>query len=377
MTKLADGLRFLLKDLARDGWRTIITVINLLVFISIYFALAAFAEAAYKFGNQPTDNSALLILSRNVFDPSESIVTETDFLPAEELIPQYVQSVTPLIFKILQVNGNLMQLRAANLEDMQKVHSLKLLQGSWPASYREIIIGEGTSAMTNWTIGDTVHIFGSDFIISGIVSAPGTKYSSIWMTLNTANQLFGTEGIYQFAWIKVPSGVDAESVRTRLQTDPRLSNRFDVYFADNLYQEYSKAVADLKGVSGMLVLLALSAVMLGTYCNIFLVLTERSREITILRAIGYQSGTIRSLITLRTLLQVVFGYLISWGITSLLLAGFNRVNPLTLHSIALPVSISGINLLFGFIFSLIFGWVGVWLPTRPLRNQSVALSINR
>jgi ABC-type antimicrobial peptide transport system permease subunit len=377
MTKVRDVLRFVIKDLMSDGWRTAITILNLLVFISCYFSLVALAEAAYKFGNQPTDKSALLIISRNVFDPSESNVTEQDFLPAQELIPKYVKNVSPLIFKIINANGNLIQLRAARLEDMQNVHSLQIIQGNWPKGSNELVIGEGTAAFTNWKIGDTLRIFGDNFVISGLIRAPGTKFSSIWMTLDTATNLFNIQGKYQFAWIQLQSGVDSELVRTLLQNDPRLADRFDVYFADNLYQEYTKAVSDLQGLSGMLVILALSSVMLGTYCNIFLILTERKRDITILRAIGVQSANIRALVTLRTLLQVVVGYLLSWGFTSILLNWFNHINPLTLHSIPLSVAISGRALLFGLILSLFFGWVGVWLPTRHLQNRSVASLIHK
>jgi hypothetical protein len=152
MTKLGDVFRFVVKDLISDGWRTTITIINLLVFICSYFALVALAEAAYNFGNQPTDRSALLIISRNVFDPSESAVTDRDFLPAQELIPQYVQSVSPLIFKIINANNNLIQLRAARLEDMQTVHSLQLVSGDWPKGTNEVVIGEGTAAMTNFRV---------------------------------------------------------------------------------------------------------------------------------------------------------------------------------------------------------------------------------
>ena len=377
MTKISDVFRFLIKDIISDGWRSIITIVNLLVFISCFFAMVAFAEAVYKFGNQPTDRSALLIISRNVFDPSESVVKEKDFLPAQELMPQYVKSVTPLIFKIIQANGNLMQLRAARLEDMQTVHALTLISGDWPTKKNEVAIGDGSAALTDWKIGDTIRIYGSDFIISGVVNAPGTKFGALWMNLDVASDLFNKPGEYQFAWVQLQSGVDAETIRARLQNDPRLSSRFDVYFADNLYLEYTKAVSDMKGVGGVLVILALSSVMLGTYCNIFLILTERSREITILRAVGFQSSTIRGLITLRTLLEVSVGYLLSWAITSLILHWFNRINPITLHSIPLPVSISGLALLFGFILSIIFGWAGVWIPTRHLRNRSVASFIHQ
>ncbi|MBI5352441.1 MAG: FtsX-like permease family protein [Chloroflexi bacterium] len=372
MTKLGDVFRFVIKDLISDGWRTTITIVNLLVFLCSYFALVALAEAAYNFGNQPTDQSALLIISRNVFDPSESMVTDREFLPAEELIPEYVKSVSPLIFKIVNVNGNLIQLRAAKLEDMQTVHSLQLIGGSWPMGESEVVMGEGAATMMNWKIGDTIHVYGNDFIISGLIRAPGTKFSSLWMTLDTAATLFDLKGIYQFGWIQLQSAVDSEAVRSKLQNDPRLFDRFEVYFADNLYQEYTKAVSDMQGVSSLLVILALSAVMLGTYCNIFLILSERSRDITILRAIGVQSGTIRALVTFRTLLQVSIGYILSWGVTSLLLNWFNRINPLTLHSIPLPVSISAKALWIGFILSLCFGWAGIWIPTRHLRNRSIA-----
>ncbi len=377
MTKLADIFRFVIKDLIKDGWRTTITILNLLVFICSYFALVGLAQAAYKFGNQPTDKSALLIMSRNVFDPSESAITDQDFLPARELIPEYVKSVSPLVFKIINANGNLIQLRAARLEDMQSVHSLQLISGDWPRSAGQVVIGEGTAALTNWKVGQKIHFYGADFSISGMIRAPGTKFSAIWMTLAAANDLFNLKGVYQFAWVQLQPGLDAEALRAKLQNDPRIIDRFEVFFADNLYQEYTKALSDLKGVSGLLVILALSAVMLGTYCNIFLILSERSRDITILRAIGFQSGAIRALITLRTLLLVSVSYFSSWGVTALLLNWFNRINPLTLHSIPLPVTISAEALWVGFLLALFFGWVGVRIPTRHLRNRSVASFIQQ
>jgi ABC-type lipoprotein release transport system permease subunit len=377
MSKLRDVLRFVIKDLVSDGWRSTITVINLMVFISSYFAMAALSEAATRFTNQPTDRSALIIISRNVFDPSESIVTDRDFIPAQEMIPKYVKKVTPLIFKIVRADDYLMQLRAARLEDMQSVHSLQLIEGNWPTGKNHVIIGEGTAAMTHWKIGDTIRIYGSDFIISGLVRAPGTKFGSIWMTLDQANDLFAKKGVYQFAWIQLQSGVDAEAVRTALQNDPRLIDHFEVYFADNLYQEYTKAISDIGGVSNVLVFLAICSVMLGTYGSIFLILTERGRDITILRAVGYQSGSIRGLITLRTLIQVALAYLLSWGFMTILLLWFNRINPLMLHSIPMPVIITGRALLIGAVLSLIFGGIGVWLPTRHLRNRSVASFIHQ
>lgn len=377
MKKISDILYFVFKDLYSDYFRSLITIVNLLVFISCYFGIVAYAEATYKFGHQPTDNTALVMISQNIFDPQESIVTDQDMLPAIEMIPKYVNKISPVIFKYLKVNSYLIQVRATRLEDMRTVHSLKLVQGNWPNGNKEVIIGEGIVSFTDWKIGDTLHIFGSDFTVVGVVSAPGTKFSSVWMTLDTAYDLMNIQGKYQIGWIQLQPNVDSEMVRSALQSDPRIINQFEVYYADNLYKQFTNALSDMQGISGILLFLALCAVMLGTYCNIFLILTERRREITILRAIGMQSRALRTLITLRMLIQVTISYLLSWGVTSIVLNWFNRIDPMSLNYNPLPVYISGLSLAVGYILCIIFGGFGVLIPTRHLRNRSVASFIAR
>lgn len=376
MSNLGEILRLVVKDLKFDWWRTVITVLNLLVFFCCFFSLAALAQAGKKFGNQPTDESALLIITKNVLDPSDSIITDNDFIPAKELTPKYIKSATPLILKVIKVDEYLLQLRAARLEDMREVHSLELTQGNWPENSNEVLIGEGTAHLKGWQIGDKLHIYGSDFTIKGIVRAPGTKFSSIWMTLDTAETLFNLKGTYQFAWIQLQPGVDAKLVQDLLRNDARLKDRFEIYLADNLYQEYTEAMQNLSGVSNVMVFLALFAVMLGTYGSIFLILSERNREITILRACGITSHSIRGLIIVRTLLQLFIAYVFGYGITALVLLVLNKINPLTLHSIALPVTITGNIFLSGLALAMLFGFAGVWIPTMHLDRKSVARMIN-
>lgn len=376
MKRISDALHFVIKDLYADGFRSLITIANLLVFISCYFGIVAYAEATYKFGNQPTDKTALIMISLNIFDPQESIVTDQDMLPAIEMIPNYVKSISPVIFKYLKVNGYLVQVRATRLEDMKTVHSLQLVRGNWPEGNNEVLIGEGIVSFTNWKIGDTLNVFGRDFKVVGVVSAPGTKFSSLWMTLNEAYELMSVQGEYQIGWIQLQPNVDSEMVRSALQNDPRINNRFEVYYADNLYKQFTNALSDMQGLSGILLFLALCAVMLGTYCNIFLILTERRREITILRAIGMQSRALRTIITLRMLIQVTISYLLSWGVTSIVINWFNHIDPLSLNYNPLPVYISGLSLVVGYVLCLFFGGLGVLIPTRHLRNRSVASFIS-
>ena len=377
MKKLIEGLRFIFWDIKTDGWRSTITIINLTVFISCYFCLFALAEAGHKFGTQKVNPNQLIMISQNVFDFTDSKISEKDFIPIQELLPDRVEKVTPLILKYMNVDGFLLQVRGARLEDFSTVHSLSLIDGKLPTSQAEVVIAEGAQSLTHWQVGEVIRIFGVDFTITGIVSSPGTKFGSIWMSLENAEQLFNTRGVYQFAWIQLSENVDPQMVIDQLNKDPRISDQFEVYYADQLYMQYTAAVKDIKEVSQLLVFFALLLIMFGVYGSTYLTLTERSRELTILRAVGFNSTSIRVILTIRTFILMAFAFFSGWVISGVVLLWFNEVKPIMVHAIPLPVIISVKILLLGILLSMFFSWIGVWLPTRHLKRTSVASMMQR
>lgn len=373
------GLRqvfiFIIKDLAKDGWRTAITIANLTVFLVCFFCLAALAKAAAQYGEQAPDRSALMIISNKVFDPSDSIVTAEQFEPLNELMPEKISAVSPLIFNLLKVDTYLVQVRAAPLEDFQSVYFLELRDGKWPAAGDEVVIGAGTQALTNWEIGQQIRIFGKYFTISGVIESPGTKASSVWMSLEAAEALFGTKGVYQFAWATLKPGVDADEVQVILQQDPRLKDDYSVYFVDHMYEIYAQAMMDVAGVSTVLVFLSLLLVMFGTYGSVFLTLAERSRELTILRAVGYSAKAIRGILTLRTLMQILIAFCLGGLLSAVLLDFISKRIPLVAHAIILDVTVTPLIFLGGFLLSLVFGWVGVLMPMLRVTKSNVHATI--
>ncbi|HNR03041.1 MAG TPA: ABC transporter permease [Anaerolineaceae bacterium] len=362
---------FILKDLVKDGWRTTITIANLTVFLVCYFCLAALAKAAAEYGEQAPDRSALMVISNNVFDPSDSVVTEEQFKPLLELMPEKIRDVSPLIFNLLKVDTYLVQVRAAPLEDFQPVYFLELQDGKWPSAGNEVVIGTGTQALTNWKIGRQIRIFGRHFTITGVIRSPGTKSSSVWMSLDAAEELFGTSGVYQFAWATINPGVDAEEVQSVLQQDPRLKDDFSVYFVDHMYEVYAQAMMDVADVSTVLVFLSLLLVMFGTYGSVFLTLAERSRELTILRAVGYSSKAIRGILTMRTLMQILIAFFLGWLLSAVLLNFISSRIPLVAHAILLDVTISPLIIFAGLVLALLFGWIGVLMPMLRVTNSNV------
>ncbi len=370
LLKVRQLLIFLIKDLLRDGWRTTITITNLAVFLCCYFCLAALSKAAAAYGTQDEDRSSLMVIQNNVFDPGDSLLSEEQITPIRELMPGKINAVSPMIFRLLKIESHLIQVRAVPLADFEPVYHLVLTSGNWPAA-SEVVIGTGTVAMTGWEIGREIRIFGRNFTISGVISSPGTKSSAVWMDLTSAEVLFGTTGVYQFAWANVTPGMDAEEVQFILQTDPRLSARYQVYFVDHLYEQYARALNDVAGISSVLVLLSLLMVMFGTYGAIYLTLSEREREITILRAVGFSSNSIRSILSIRTLIQVIIAFSFSWIISTIILNTISVKYPIVVRTILLDVNITPGIFLLGLLLALIFGWAGVLLPMIRVSNAEV------
>lgn len=362
---------FLAKDLTRDGWRTLITTINLLVFISGYLCLSALAEASKNYGKLDSDRSSLMVIARDVFDPGDSIITEAEFAPITRLMPDQVTAFSPLIFRLLRVNSFLIQVRATPVADMPSIFNLELVEGNWPSANDEVVIGQGTRTLTEWKTGDLVKIYGKDFRISGVISSPGTKSSSIWMDLDAAEALFNTRGIYQMAWVKVASGASADAVAETLRDDPVLKGKYDTFFVDHLYEQYARALDDVASVSSLLTILSLLTIMFGTYGSIFLLLSERSREVVILHAIGFSNRTLRGILSLRTMVQVMMAYLLSWGLSVLILQRISSKFPLIANAILLDVVITPRILLLGLLLATAFGLVGVLLPTLRLSRSNI------
>ncbi len=371
------AISFLLRDLIKDGWRTSLTILNLVVFLCCYFCLAALAEASRLYGTKEENRDSLMVVSKNVFDPSDSVITAEDFLPMVELGGEDVVKVSPLIFQLLRVEKFFMQVRGALPEDFIPVYGLVCKEGVFPVKLDEAAIGEGTALVSGWKVGDTIRVFGRDFTITGVVAAPGTKASSIWITLDAAENLFGSQGVYQFAWITVSPGIDAEQVKERYLSDSRINDDFDVFYVDHLYDQYTRGLADVSTISSILVILALLLIMFGTYGSTFLILAERRREVTILRAVGFSAGKVQGILAWRTIVQLVTAYLVGWGISAFILKAISRVYPITVHAIPLDVVITPKVLGVGILLTLLFGLAGVWLSTIHLRRSSVQSTLSR
>ena len=365
------ALRFCLKDMAHDLSRTLLCITGLAVVIASYFILSALAGVFTNLLQSNTVSRNLIIIQDDMIDPSDAVVGSPVFQAVQELIPETVSRISPIIFRHIRVDEHVIQLRAADVQDWEPVHHLTLVRGSWPKDEKEVVAGEGIALANSWEIGTLVEIFGSPFRIAGIFRAPGTAFASLWMPTQTFWTLFDTEHTYQALFVQAAEGVDAEAVRLSLQNDARLANQYAVYFEDNYTQRNIQAHIDLSSMMTVVSRIALLGIAFGIFNSTTLSTDERARELGILLGVGFSHGTVRRFILLRSILQGGLAYGIGLTAALLYLSVQQSTAPIFILGVPFNMKITPGIAASGLLWVGSLAFLGAWLSTKNLFDRQV------
>ena len=371
------ALRFMLRDLCHDRGRTVLTLLGLVVMVVSYLLLWGLAAACREYGRMPAPTRNLLVISSEVLDPMDSTIGPEVWEAVGELPAGQVELVSASIFRHMNIAGLVMQVRAVPPEDMQAVHSLTLLEGTWPVAPDEVAATEGAIHTAGWHVGDMLTIYGSDFRLVGVVRGPGTKYASLWMTHTAGRQLLGERRGDQILYLTIADRANLEELKGSLGADARLQGRYDVYIEDQLAARQTQVIEDLVRLPAVLLVVALLTVTFGIYNATSLTLAERGWELGTLRVIGFEAGSLRLFLYLRALTQVAVAYVAGCLLAQVLINDQARRAPIVLHGSTLLMRLDSGAILLGAALTALFAYFGVWLPLSRHTMRTAAEALRR
>ncbi len=359
-----------LKDLDHDRRRVLLNIIALTAVIFSYLLLTAMAHTLGTLSQEAHISRNLVVVEGDIVDPSDATLETAAVQAATDLVPDLVSRVSPMIFRHLRINDRLIQLRAVDLTDWTTVHHLSLAEGRWPDGAAEVVISDGAVAVADWDLGSNMTIYGQTFQVVGLVTLEGTAFASIWMDMPVAQELFGPSRGYQLMVVEVARGVDAETTQTALQSDPRMAGRYQVFLEDNYTRRNTQALQDIQVTARAISIIALLAVILGTYNATSLSLVERQRQIGILRVVGFKPGSVRQMLLLQALLQGLIGYGLAL-LFALAFVGYQQsIDQLYAFGWPLSFTLTPSSLVLGLVLSLSFSALGALLATRSMITAS-------
>ncbi len=242
----------------------------------------------------------------------------------------------------------------------------------------ELVVGKNAAVnYTGMELNDTVKLGGATWKVVGIFDAGGSAFDSeIWCDANVLNQVYQRPpDLFQSVTVRLASPDSLTSFRDALMADPRLTVQVDRQ--TDYYERESRGLTTLIVVLGTLVaaVMGLGAVF-GALNTMYSAVSERSREIATLRAIGFGPGSIVASFVFEALFIALIGGLLGC-IVVLPLNGFTTgaMNWQTFSHLAFAFKVTPSLLAVGIGFALLMGLIGGVPPAIRAARRPVAVAL--
>jgi len=241
---------------------------------------------------------------------------------------------------------------------------IKLVAGRLPRfGSSEIIVGRSIyRAFQNTDIDEIIYSGLRNWRVVGIFDAGATGFSSeIWGDVDQCMQAF-RRPVYSSVIFKLRDSKDFDTVRTRIESDPRLS--LEARRETKYYRDQSEMMAKFLRIFGwsLTIIFSLGAV-IGAMITMYAAVATRTAEIGTLRALGFRRRSILLAFLMESLLLGLAG-----GGVGLFLASFmqlitiSTMNFQTFSELAFNFTLTFDIVYKAILFSIIMGFIGGVLP---------------
>jgi putative ABC transport system permease protein len=271
------------------------------------------------------------------------------------------------------------QVRGVTAEALKVRSNIHVVEGRFfTPGLAELVIGKNVaSTYGGLEMGKPVHFGGGTWNVVGVFDAGGSAFDSeIWADARVLNQVYKRPAdTVQSVTVRLTAPKDLDSLKDSLTADPTMTVQVDREI--DYYARQSQLLTTLITVLGTLiaVIMGIGAV-IGALNTMYSAVSERSREIATLRAIGFGSGSVAIAFVFEALLIALIGGLIGClvvlplnGVTT------STLNMQTFSHLAFAFKVTPVLLLVGLIFALLMGLFGGVPPAIRAARRPVALAL--
>jgi ABC-type antimicrobial peptide transport system permease subunit len=344
------------RNLWRRKARSLLTMVGIGIGVAAVIALGAMAEgiaegyAAFAGGS----GADLLVTKTDAGDLTLSTVDEM----AGERIAQLanVSNVSGVIFNIVQLEKIPYFIVGGYAPDEVAIQHFKIIEGQPLSRDKEIILGRQAADNLKKSVGDTVRLYETPFRIVGIYET-GQSFEDGGgvVSLSDAQIIFKKPRQVTFFEVQVRDPTQLDGVKTRIEQ-----------FFDDLSVSEASDVADeqvtvqsMKAMAWGIGLIAVLIGGLGMMNTMVMAVFEQTREIGVLRAVGWRKGRVLRLIMSQSLLLSALGGLLGIGIGLGLVWLINHTPAISSYA---PGVVKAQLLVQGMIVALVLGTVGGLYP---------------
>jgi len=358
------------KNLWRRKARSLLTILGVAIGVAAVITLGAMAEGISQGYSAVTGGSGadLLITQANAADISLSAVEERVGQRVAQL-PQ-VSAVSGVIISYVAFDKIPYFVLAGYDPNSIAIEHFRIIDGRPLSGEKQIILGKQAAINLNKKVGDKVDLFEQPYRLVGIYET-GLSYeeSGGVISLSDAQAIFKKPRQVSFYEVQLRDPETIDAVRTRIEQlfpDYLVSQASD--FGDKQTQ-----VQMMRGIAYGIGLIAVLIGGLGMMNTMIMVVFEQTREIGVLRAVGWSKGRVLRMVMAQALALSFLGGLAGIGLGLLLVAWANATPAVS--SYAPGIAKPGL-LLQGMVMALMLGTVGGIFPARRAAGLQPTEALN-
>ena len=280
--------------------------------------------------------------------------------------------------KATGTNANV-QIRGVSPIVLKVRPNVKIVEGRFfEPGLAELVIGKNvTSTYEGLELGQTIPFGGQTWKVVGVFDAGGSSFDSeVWADSRVLNQVYKRpDNLYQSVTVHLTSPAAFQQFKDSVTADPKLTVQVD--HEVEYYARQSQVLTTLITILGGLVVLIMGVgAVIGALNTMYAMISERSREIGTMRAIGFSQFSIVLSFVFEALVIAFIGGVI--GCVSVLkLNGYTTgtMNMQTFSHVAFAFQITPILLAVGILFARLMGVVGGVPPAIRAARRPVALAL--
>jgi putative ABC transport system permease protein len=404
-------LRYNLRNLQNRWKTTLVTALAFTLVIGMLTFMLAFVKGMDRLIESSGNPGNVMILSDGATDEAFSNLPDYSV----ELLPADVQREIVFFAKEVYVvvmymvpnpppgarPRRFVQLRGLdNMQVAAEVHGVKLGVGDWPSEIgvrkigsgdadvaKEIVVGHGVARAFGADLGkdilepgDVVTLGPCKWVVAGVMAEGSASFSSeIWTRDLHVQQNFGRENSYCSYVVRISSPEKAKAAVRGIK-DLKSGVNFQAYTEHDYYAKMTDTSKTFSVAAFVVAIIMAAGGALGIMNTMFAAISQRSKDIGVLRLMGFRRMQILMSFLFESLVIAILGgflgllmaYLAFDGqtVTSIISSGGGGGG----KTVVLRLTVDFQVLLIGVIFTLVMGLLGGAIPSisamrlRPLES---------
>jgi putative ABC transport system permease protein len=385
---MAIPLNYNLNSLRVRWSSTVVAVLGIAGTVGVFVAMLALAKGfRTTLVASGSPSNALLLrggatseMSSAVSLDQERIIEDAPGVARDSsgpLVSPEVVVIAPFPLKSNGADANV-QVRGVSPKALA-VRNIKVVSGRFfRPGLDELVVGRNVAGTyAGFNLGNTVRFGGGSWTVVGVFDAGGSAFDSeVWADATVLNGVYKRPtNNFQSVTVRLTSPEAFQHFKDTLTSDPRLT--LDVEREIEYYDKQSQALTRLITVLGTLVALVMGVgAVFGALNTMYSAVSERSREIATMRALGFGAGSVVTSFVFEALCIAFIGGLIGCiGVLPLNGMTTGAMNWQTFSHLAFAFRVTTPLLLGGIIFALIMGLAGGVPPAVRAARARISVAL--